>query len=99
MNQGVIKVWKNNRGFGFIKPNSGEDDVFLHVTGFQVRPKNIRVGDVVFFKEKTGKKGKPEAYDVYREGDKPKTNPLTIALAIGIPVIIIAAYFTFQSMN
>ena len=96
MNQGVIKVWKNNRGFGFIKPESGNEDIFLHVTNFEVRPKKVRVGDVVYFKERTGKKGKPEAYDVYREGDQPSTNYLKIAVIVAIPLVIAMAYLLMK---
>ncbi|MFB0558224.1 MAG: cold-shock protein [Candidatus Bathyarchaeia archaeon] len=28
--KGIIKRWFNGRGYGFIEPEEGEDDVFLH---------------------------------------------------------------------
>ena len=32
MNIGVIKWYNYNKGYGFIKPNNGDKDVFFHVS-------------------------------------------------------------------
>ncbi|HNR91333.1 MAG TPA: cold shock domain-containing protein [Dokdonella sp.] len=45
---GTIRKWNDERGFGFIEPAGGGNDVFLHVSAF---PRGIRpvVGDAVSF--------------------------------------------------
>ena len=32
---GQLAVWKDKKGFGFIKPNHRGDDVFIHITAMQ----------------------------------------------------------------
>ena len=40
MQKGTIKLWNEDRGFGFIKPDAGGNDVFFHVSA-------LKDGDVV----------------------------------------------------
>ncbi|MBW4646651.1 MAG: cold shock domain-containing protein [Goleter apudmare HA4340-LM2] len=32
---GQIIRWKDNRGFGFIQPSDGSQEVFIHITAFK----------------------------------------------------------------
>ena len=47
---GVVKMWNNQRGFGFIKQNDAGGDVFCHVT--DINDGNaLRAGDSVRFSD------------------------------------------------
>jgi len=54
MQEGVVKFFNETKGFGFITPIGGGEDVFVHVSGLidQIREK-----DDVSFEIAKGKKG------------------------------------------
>ena len=58
MPQGKIKMFNEEKGFGFIKPDSGDADIFFHITALR-EGDEITVGKVVTFEmgvdQKTGK--------------------------------------------
>jgi CspA family cold shock protein len=64
---GKFKMWNEEKGFGFLKPEGGGKDVFCHVSalkasGFEGDPE---VGDAVMFETELGEKG-PRAVNVSR---------------------------------
>ena len=60
MNEGTIKFFNEAKGFGFITPNGGGQDVFVHVTGLTGQ---VRENDKVTYSVENGQKG-PTAVDV-----------------------------------
>jgi CspA family cold shock protein len=54
MSNGTVKFFNNSKGFGFIVPDEGGKDVFVHQNGLTTE---IREGDKVSFEVEEGQKG------------------------------------------
>jgi CspA family cold shock protein len=54
MSTGTVKFFNETKGFGFISPANGGEDIFVHSSGLIDR---IRENDKVTFEEERGKKG------------------------------------------
>lgn len=54
MNEGTIKFFNSTKGFGFITPADGTEDVFVHISGLI---DEIRENDKVTYDVVQGKKG------------------------------------------
>jgi CspA family cold shock protein len=61
--RGTIKFFNAQKGFGFITPDNGGKDIFVHANNVQGDPKSLREGQKVEYVEGPGRKG-PEATDV-----------------------------------
>ena len=54
MSNGIVKFFNNTKGFGFITPDEGGKDVFVHQTGLT---EEIREVDKVRYDVQDGQKG------------------------------------------
>ncbi|MDR3678621.1 MAG: cold-shock protein [Flavipsychrobacter sp.] len=54
MQEGTVKFFNGTKGFGFITPSNGGQDIFVHVSGLY---DEIRENDKVTFDSENGKKG------------------------------------------
>ena len=54
MQEGTVKFFNESKGFGFITPENGGSDVFVHTTGLV---DNVRENDEVVFEVERGQKG------------------------------------------
>lgn len=54
MSNGTVKFFNNAKGFGFITPNEGGRDVFVHQNGLK---EDINEGDKVSYDVEEGPKG------------------------------------------
>ena len=54
MQTGIVKFFNNTKGFGFITPSDGSEDLFVHLSGLVDK---IKENDQVKFEVQNGKKG------------------------------------------
>ncbi len=64
MADGKIKSWNDERGFGFIEPRDGGQDVFVHIRAFEGRAKRPVVNQQVSFDVEIGPNGRKRACNV-----------------------------------
>lgn len=90
--KGKITHWRGDKGFGFITPESGAKNVFVHISEIEPRRPEPRVGDLVSFNLSEDKQGRACAVRVRRQGE-----PATLdALKRGsYPGLVLAAAFLF----
>lgn len=55
MQEGIVKFFNEEKGFGFICPDNGNEDIFVHISG--LISQDIRERDKVTFQTQAGKKG------------------------------------------
>ena len=55
MQEGTVKFYNETIGFGFITPNNGGDDIFVHSSGLSTR--TIKENDKVVYQVTQGQKG------------------------------------------
>jgi cold shock protein len=59
MTTGTVKWFNDAKGFGFIKPDDGTDDVFAHFSAIQMDGfRSLKEGQKVAFEVIAGPKGK-----------------------------------------
>jgi len=64
MTKGTVKWFDSKKGFGFIQPSEGNNDIFVHHTAIKMDGfRTLQEGDNVVFEVEQGKKG-PQATNV-----------------------------------
>lgn len=63
MASGIVKWFNDAKGFGFITPDEGGEDLFAHFSAIEVEGfKTLKEGQKVTFEVVTGPKGKQAAH-------------------------------------
>ena len=68
--KGKITFWKDNKGYGFITPDSGAKQVFVHINAFADKSQRPQINQMVLFALSTVKQGRPCAVHVTRAGEE-----------------------------
>lgn len=58
---GVLKSWNDERGFGFIEPLHGGQEIFVHVKSFENRKGRPQIGQSLTFEVEMSSQGKKRA--------------------------------------
>ena len=58
---GTVKAWNDERGFGFVRPDDGSDDVFLHIKALPPQSPRPQIGQSVRYTLVLSGDGKPRA--------------------------------------
>lgn len=59
--EGLIRSWDDERGFGFIEPTLGGQDIFVHIKAFPHGAARPSIGQRVSFEVELGPRGKKRA--------------------------------------
>jgi len=68
MHKGLLKTWKTDKGFGFIKSDTLEHDTFIHISALKHMSRKPKVGDTIYFEVATQPDGKTKAVKCRIEG-------------------------------
>jgi len=90
--RGTLARWNDDRGFGFITPAKGHEQVFAHITAFMPGSPRPRVGDKVAFGTETTAEGKVRATRVRIDWDGTGRLPAGIVV-IGVASMLAVASF------
>lgn len=69
--KGKLARWIEDKGFGFIKPDDGGADVFIHISALRTMSRSPVVGDVIIYETEFGDNGKIRATNAKIEGVSP----------------------------
>ena len=84
--KGRVVTWKDDQGYGFIAPDKGGGDLFLHIREFRTRGRRPVEGDIVSFDAERGADGKWRAVAVHL-GDAP-WSPTTVAFVAALAFLL-----------
>lgn len=98
--RGVLKTWKDDRGFGFIQPDNGDKDIFVHISALKGMARRPLRGDVLYYQVGEDAGGKFKAVNARIEGVEyiKSTGKIAkrwlwlIAAALGLVSAAVAAY-------
>ena len=94
--QGKITTWKDDQGFGFITPNGGGKDVFIHFKSITNSRKRPTGNELVSYQVAADVKGRLNATEVHYVGEY-KDKPVTIGKS-AYPVYFALIFLTLMCL-
>ena len=78
LRSGKLKKWKDNRGFGFIQPTDGSQEIYLHISELKDSTRRPRENDTIYYYVVVDSDGKTRACNAFILGARIKlTSPST----------------------
>ncbi len=68
--KGRLFKWDSQKGFGFIKPEDGSENIFIHISDFKDKSYRPIIGEVIIYKIGKGRDNRKKAVDAYSERKK-----------------------------
>jgi uncharacterized membrane protein YsdA (DUF1294 family)/cold shock CspA family protein len=98
---GTLKSWNDERGFGFVEPRQGGQDIFVHIKAFPAGTGRPTIGLPLSFEVELGPNGKKRAMAVQfvLQSKKPRHQyaefaaPWTISRVLVIPVFALLYWY------
>lgn len=90
---GKIKFWDDKKGYGFITPDSGKKEIFVHIKEFENRRFRPEIGKPLTYELSTGRDGRLCAKNAKLAEKPPKEISKSVLLAVLFLVSISIAVF------
>ena len=109
VNKGQLKRWNDRKGFGFIKPEDDQRDIFIHISALKGMSRRPTVGDTIYYEIQTDQDGKTRAVNSRIDGveqmpaapqqknSNGANNSWQIILLIVVAALIYGVYYYSQS--
>lgn len=68
---GRIREWNDDKGYGFVAPNGGGAEAFVHIKAFAPGSRRPVVGDLISYTLGSDAQGRPRAIDARFAGEQP----------------------------
>lgn len=92
--KGTLDSWNDDKGYGFIRPHNGSEDIFLHVKSLPHYQRSPKAGDILTYEVGIDENQKP--YASYAKIDGIAWSPFTI-IWLGITLLFgIYVYFVIR---
>ncbi len=91
--KGIITVWHDDKGYGFITPNQGRERVFVHISAFKNRANRPKSNQVVTYDLAKDSKNRLCAKNAYLSADVPKKSKGKSKLSFSIILSLLFAVF------
>lgn len=97
--QGKITRWQDEQGYGFITPNQGGADVFVHIKSFANRQRRPEVGQIVTYELEQDQRGRRQARATDFVGAAKNTRNSRSTAANRLPLLIAGLFLAFVALS